>query len=214
MTGRVTGHGGGTPPGRDRKPRERNVDSRRHQRVKVNVPGRYMLADRREFECHTIDMSPGGIALSAPVVPAVGERVVVYLDSIGRIDGICVRDLGQGFAMSVKATPRRREKIAEQLTWLANQQVLEMEDLRVFGRIVPLQRQTTLTFENGTSMPARIIDLSRSGVAIAADCIPAIGAAVRVGQMSGQVIRILDQGIAIQFTQLIPIQKFDEDIEL
>jgi hypothetical protein len=159
-------------------------------------------------------MSPGGMAVAAPVIPAIGERVVVYLDCIGRVDGVCVRDLGQGFAMSVKATARRREKIAEQLTWLANQQVLGLDDLRSFGRIIPRNQQTMITFENGTTVPARIVDLSRSGVGLIADCIPAIGAAVRVGQLAGHVVRILDQGIAVRFAQPIPFQKFDEDIEL
>lgn len=200
--------------GHDRQSREQSLDSRRHQRLKISLPGRYMLEDRREFECHSIDMSPGGIAVAAPVVPAKGERVVVYLDCIGRIDGICVRDLGDGFAMSVKATPRRREKIAEQLTWIANRQMLGIEDLRSFDRIVPHQLQTVLCFENGTKMPARIVDLSRSGVALAADCIPALGSVVSVGQMKGHVVRILDHGIAVQFMRLIPLEKYDEEIEL
>jgi hypothetical protein len=199
---------------RDQRLRGHGLDSRRHQRVRVCLQGRYMLEDRREFECHTLDMSPGGIALAASVVPARGERVVVYLDCIGRIDSICVRDLGQGFVVSVKATLRRREKIAEQLTWLANQQTLGMEDLRSFGRIVPRRVQTTLSFENGTNMPARIVDLSRSGVAVVADCIPAVGSVVCVGRMKGRVVRSLDQGIAVQFVRLIPLEMFDEEIEL
>ena len=32
-------------------------ERRRHQRVKVNLLGRYMLADRREFPCQVIDVS-------------------------------------------------------------------------------------------------------------------------------------------------------------
>ena len=59
-------------------------DRRRHQRVKVTLLGRYMLRDRREFPCQTIDMSPGGVLLFAPVKAEVGERVVVYLDQIGQ----------------------------------------------------------------------------------------------------------------------------------
>ena len=158
--------------------REHNLDSRHHQRVKVFLQGRYMLEDRREFECSSLDISPGGIALAATVLPAKGEHVVVYLDCVGRIDGMCVRHLDHGFAMTIKATPRRREKIAEQLTWLANHQTLWLEDLRSFGRIVPRQVQTMFSFENGTKMPARIVDLSRSGVALVVDCIPGIGSVV------------------------------------
>ena len=43
-----------------------NEEQRRFQRVRVNLLGRYMLADRREFPCQVIDMSPGGMAVVAP----------------------------------------------------------------------------------------------------------------------------------------------------
>ena len=39
----------------------------RFQRVKVSVLGRYMLADRREFPCQVLEMSPGDAAVIAPV---------------------------------------------------------------------------------------------------------------------------------------------------
>ena len=42
-------------------------ERRRFQRVRVNLLGRYMLADRREYACQVVNMSPGGMALIAPV---------------------------------------------------------------------------------------------------------------------------------------------------
>ena len=44
-----------------------NEEKRRFQRVRVNLLGRYMLADRREFPCQVLDMSPGGMAIIGPV---------------------------------------------------------------------------------------------------------------------------------------------------
>ena len=38
------------------------LERRRNQRVKVRLAGRFMRSDRLEFDCETIDMSPGGIA--------------------------------------------------------------------------------------------------------------------------------------------------------
>jgi hypothetical protein len=55
-------------------------ERRRHQRVKVNLLGRYMLADRREFPCQVTDMSPGGMALVASIAGQTGERVIAYVD--------------------------------------------------------------------------------------------------------------------------------------
>src|SRR5712691_5318279 len=94
-------------------PRER----RRHQRVRVNLLGRYMLADRREFPCQVINMSPGGIALIAPIAGQPGERVIAYVDHLGRLEGKIARTLDNGFAMTIEATLRKRDKLAAQLTW-------------------------------------------------------------------------------------------------
>ena len=60
-------------------------ERRRHQRVRVNLLGRYMLADRREYPCQVINMSPGGMAVIAPISGEVGERVIAYVDHLGRL---------------------------------------------------------------------------------------------------------------------------------
>ena len=62
-------------------------ERRRYQRVKVHLLGRYMLPDRREFPCQIINMSPAGLALLAPGIGNVGDRVIAYLDHIGRVGG-------------------------------------------------------------------------------------------------------------------------------
>src|SRR5438046_6495453 len=92
-------------------------ERRRFQRVSVSLLGRYMLADRREFPCQVIDMSPGGIALMAPVLGAAGERVIAYVDHLGRLEGQIARQFTNGFAMSISASLRKRDKLAAQLTW-------------------------------------------------------------------------------------------------
>ena len=98
-------------------------ERRRHQRVKVNLLGRYMLADRREFPCQVVDMSPGGMALQAPMAGQPGERVIAYVDHLGRLEGKVARTFENGFAMTISATLRKRDKLAAQLTWLANRQI-------------------------------------------------------------------------------------------
>lgn len=112
-------------------------ERRRHQRVKVNLLGRYMLADRHEYPCQVINMSPGGMALIAPVVGHPGERVIVYVDHLGRLEGKIARLIDNGFAMSISATVRKRDKLAAQLTWLANRQILNLSEDRRHGRFVP-----------------------------------------------------------------------------
>ena len=175
-------------------------ERRRFQRVKVQLLGRYMLADRREFPCQVINMSPGGLALLAPGIGNVGERVVAYLDHIGRVEGKITRLLDNGFAMTVGATPRKRDKLAAQLTWLANRQILNLPEDRRHDRIVPRNPMAILKLdEEGREIACRIIDLSLSGAALAAEFRPAVKTAVTLGRVQGRVVRHLEEGFAVEF---------------
>lgn len=190
------------------------ADRRRHQRVGVALLGRYMLTNRQEYPCRTIDISPGGVSLIAPVKGAVGERVVVYLEHIGRIEGQIARVVEDGFAMSILATPRKREKIASQLTWLANRDTLGMPEDRRHERVTPMQARTTLTVEDGREYVVRIIDLSRSGVAVSTDLRLSHGDQVTVGRTIGRVVRVFDGGVAIEFMVPIAPDAFHDGIVL
>ncbi|MBI3700122.1 MAG: PilZ domain-containing protein [Afipia sp.] len=175
-------------------------ERRRFQRVKVQLLGRYMLADRREFPCQVINMSPGGLALLAPGIGNVGERVVAYLDHIGRVEGKITRQLDNGFAMTVGATPRKRDKLAAQLTWLANRQILNLPEDRRHDRIVPRNPMAVLKIdEDGRKLPVRIMDLSLSGAALASEIRPAVGSAVTLGRVQARVVRHLEEGFAVEF---------------
>jgi hypothetical protein len=178
-------------------------DRRRHQRVKVNLLGRYMLADRREFPCQVVNMSPGGMALIAPVGGTAGERVIAYVDHLGRLEGQIARLFQNGFAMTISATARKRDKLAAQLTWLANRHILGLPEDRRHGRIVPRNPVGRLIMPNGVNITCRIIDVSESGAGIASDQRPPIGALVTLGKVQGRVVRHLEDGFAIEFTRLL-----------
>ena len=179
-------------------------ERRRHQRVKVNLLGRYMLADRREFPCQVVNMSPGGIAMVAPVSGEPGERVIAYVDHLGRLEGKIARLLDTGFAMTVEATLRKRDKLAAQLTWLANRNILNLPEDRRHGRFIPRKAMARLILPNGNNVTCRIIDLSESGaaVAISPELRPVVGAMVTIGKATGRVVRQIEDGFAVEFTRL------------
>jgi hypothetical protein len=177
-------------------------ERRRFQRVQVNLLGRYMLADRREFPCQVSNMSPGGMALIAPVSGAPGERVVAYVDHVGRLEGVIARQFQNGFAMTIAATPRKRDKLAAQLTWLANRHILSSPEDRRHGRHAPRNPAARLILPNGVNVACRVIDISASGAGIASDQRPEIGALVTIGKTAGRVVRHLEDGFAIEFTRL------------
>ena len=177
-------------------------ERRRHQRVRVSLLGRYMLEDRREFPCQVTDMSPGGIALVAPVAGQPGGRVIAYVDHLGRLEGTIARLIPNGFAMTVAATPRKRDKLAAQLTWFANRHILDLPEDRRHDRIAPRNPVTQIVLPNGLNLTCRIIDLSLSGAAIATDHRPDIGHLVTLGKTPARVVRHLEDGFAVEFTRL------------
>ena len=187
-------------------------ERRRFQRVRVNLLGRYMLLDRREYPCQVSNMSPGGMALIAPVAGHVGERVIAYVDHVGRLEGVVARHFQNGFAMTVAATTRKRDKLAAQLTWLANRHILGLPEDRRHGRITPRNPAARLILPNGINLACRVIDISQSGAAIATDERPEIGAIVTIGKTTGRIVRHIEDGIAIEFTRLQHSDFLEENV--
>jgi len=187
-------------PDSERLARPRSfAPSPRFQRVKISVLGRYMLQDRREFPCQILEMSPGEAAVIAPVAGQVGEKVIVYLDHIGRIEGSLVEPMDGGFVMDVVASPRKRDKMAAQLTWLANKDILDLPEDRRHERVVPDNRHSTCVLDDGRRYNCKIIDISLSGAAIELAVRPAMGTPVTLGRMRAKVVRHFQDGVAVEF---------------
>ena len=192
----------------------RKVERRRHQRVSVALLGRYMLADRKEYPCQTVDISPGGALVTAAVKGQIGERVVVYLEHLGRVEGEITRHTASGFAFSIGAAARKRDKLASQLTWLVNRASLGLPEDRRHERITPRVLTSVLRLESGREYAVRIIDISMSGAALAAEHKPAIGTGVTIGSTNCKVVRHFQNGIAVEFRLPLSPDRFDENIVL
>ncbi len=194
----------------------RAEERRRHSRVKVRLPGQFMRENRQEFPCITIDMSLGGVALAADEPVELAERIVAYLDHVGRVEGRVVRDFLGGFAIAMKLPSLKRDRLADQLTWLTNRQELGMPEDRRHERIRPRRSRTTLILPTGREVMASIVDVSQSGVAVslASPVAPPVGTPVTVGTTKGHVVRLFPNGLAVEFTRMIPQSDFGEDITL
>ncbi|HLV83957.1 MULTISPECIES: PilZ domain-containing protein [Devosia] len=158
-----------------------------------------MLADRREFPCQVLEMSPGDAVVIAPAAGGVGEKVIAYLDLIGRIEGVILSQIDGGFVMDLAASPRKRDKMAAQLTWLANKDVLGLPEDRRHERVVPDIRHSTVVLDDGRRYNCKIIDISLSGAAIELDVRPSVGTNVALGRMRARVARHFQNGVAVEF---------------
>ncbi|MGH6675470.1 MAG: PilZ domain-containing protein, partial [Xanthobacteraceae bacterium] len=133
-------------------------------------------------------------------------------DHLGRLEGHVARTFQNGFAITISATARKRDKLAAQLTWLANRQILGLPEDRRHGRIVPRSPIGRLIMPNGVNLACRIIDVSQSGAGVATDQRPAIGALVTLGKVQGRVVRHLEDGFAVEFTRLQHPDFLEEDV--
>ncbi|KQT53724.1 pilus assembly protein PilZ [Aureimonas sp. Leaf454] len=175
------------------------AERRRYHRVAVDLLGRFMLEDESEYPCRVQNMSAGDVAVITAALPRQSERVILYVDHIGRLEGAVTRTFSGGFAMTLRMTERKREKLAAQITWLANRHELDLPEDRRHERVHPKNPFIDIVLDDGRKYKVRIIDLSLSGAAVKADVRPAIGSRIKLGTMQGRVVRHLEEGLAIEF---------------
>ncbi len=175
------------------------ANRRRFQRVEVNLLGRFMLPNWQEYPCQVIDMSPGDAGLISPVTGRVGDRVIAYIDSIGRVEGQVSRHIPGGFAMTIKASPHKRDKLASQLTYLANKDILDLPEDRRHKRQHVEDPYSTLKLPDGREYQCTVLDISLSGAAVRTSVRPSMNSMVHLGNMRAKVVRHLDDGIGLEF---------------
>ncbi|WEZ83674.1 PilZ domain-containing protein [Rhizobium sp. 32-5/1] len=181
-----------------------NADTKQHnegafQRVSVNLTGRLMLANHDEYDCTAVDMSPGDVVFTCDARPRAGERIIAYVDHVGRLEGNVSKLADNAFVIQINATDRKREKLAAQLTWIANKHELGLPEDRRHDRLAPRKVRTEITLDDGSKYSCRLIDLSLSGAAVDIETRPALGAAILLGSMKGRVVRHFQEGVAIEF---------------
>jgi len=113
-----------------------------------------------------------------------------------------VRAYDGGFAMTINATLRKKDKLAAKLTWLANRHELNLPEDRRHDRATPNITSVMVSLPDGREYRAKVIDMSMSGAALGLDVRPPIGSPVKVGKLRASVVRHSDEGIAIEFVTL------------
>jgi hypothetical protein len=190
------------------------AERRRFQRVQIDLSGRYMLESKDEHHCRTVDISPGGIRITSAVQPRIEERVVVYIDALGRFVGNVVRIHSDGFSMTIQTSAKRREMLADKLTWFANRITLDLDDQRRHERFEPFQKFAILRFADGNEHIIKIRDLSASGVSAKLSRLPKIGEQVMIGRAPAVVVRQFDGGFAAEFLTPFAVGEIDETTRL
>ena len=195
-------------------PRHADFDRRRFQRVQLSLLGRCMFPDQRECPCQLLEISPGDAAFVSPFCGEIGERVVAYIDNIGRIEGVILEQIEHGFVMSISASQRKRDKLADTLTWLANRHVLNLDEDRRHLRRTPKRSDATRRpagrHEHSSSASSTCRSPAR---ALATELRPPLGSPIRLGRLGARVVRHFDDGIGIEFMRLMSDAAIEKTIE-
>jgi hypothetical protein len=175
-------------------------DRRRHRRVEWITRVRGLTAEGEEFQCMTIDVCAGGLRISLARPLNLGDPLVLYIDEIGRVEAVVARIHREvGYAVEFKVPPRKRDKIADQLTWLINRDKLGLTDERIGERRVGAG-QVIATFGEGIAIACAVQDMSIFGVALkTTGPRPMIGDKVTMGERSGTCVRYIEGGFAVDF---------------
>lgn len=173
-------------------------DRRRNPRYQLSLPGRFMRADKLDYPCRLKDISVDGAALTTPTILSVGEHIIVYLLHLGGLEGYVVRRLPDGFAMSITATQRKRDKLAGQVARLIGRTDISEIEERQHPR-VPVNKILTLLLPDGNTLQCPVLDMSRSGASIVTPIRPPIGTQVIFANQQAAIVRHHEEGIAVEF---------------
>lgn len=182
----------------DASPHER----RRFRRVQIEVSGR--LRDPRgvEFDCRTLDVSPGDALIVTGASLSVGDDILIYLAGLGRIEADVMRALPRDAAYGVRfrITRHKLERHVETLTGLLFPWAQEAD-----GRRFPResgQGDVDVRLADGRQIACSVVDISVVGIGLTTKGLvrPALGEWVTVGNKYGRVARYFEGGFAIDLS--------------
>ena len=174
--------------------------------------GRFMRADRSEHACRAREISTETVRICSRAEVAMGERIIVYLDDLGRLEGVVTETGGDEFLLKLALGRLGREKLRQKLEWVRSKARGEGREKRRYERYQPKESRSCLLLEDGRRYPCEVLDISVSGASVKAEVLPAVGTPVQLGKTCGRVVRHHSEGFAIEFVRLLPMEQLRRQI--
>ncbi len=180
--------------------------------LRLQLFGQYNLADGTSHACRTLQIDQNQISLSCQVAGRPGDQIDVNLDLLGQLRGVIEGRMAAGLRIDMGQA--YQEHIVEKLTWFMDQGASDSAlpfKARAAERIVPWSTACQFVDPDGKRHQARILNISRSGAALATVCQPPVGAPIGLGlanRRNGLVVRHFESGFAIAFLTPIPETEF------
>jgi hypothetical protein len=162
--------------------------------------GRFMLPDMTEHACQVVDITAEGASFITPDIPEMGQKIVAYLEEVGRIEAVTKSTIAGGFRVDYTLQGARLERLQQRISFLKTGQP-GAQDSRRHARYEPTEKTSQLSLPDGRVYNCEVLDISISGAAVKTEVMPSVGTYVSLGKMRGRIVRYLDQGVAIEFVK-------------
>jgi hypothetical protein len=176
-------------------------EPREFDRTPLTLHGIYSLDGDKDRSCVVLDVSPGGACVMAAEIPAMGTQIKLNITSLGIIEGKVVRCTDIDFSVKFSTFAQKPGKLAVSIARHFNCARLGLIDRTIADGASGTNEasQHSLILPDGRRLDTEIMDISLAGVAYTSDTAPDLGATVRVGSLTGTVIRHLENGFAVTF---------------
>ena len=171
------------------------TENRRYRRVSAELPADVTINTTTRHACTVLNISPGDLFLQGKLDAVIGDAVVIRIHGLDVIEGSVARVLPDGVAVSYILSKKRQTNLIEKLTIQANKSFSKgLDDRRSSLRHRQTGKHTVCRLEDGTSLFAKIIDVSPESMSLDVGRRPELGSVIHVGRERGTVVRHTPRG--------------------
>lgn len=179
-------------------------DRRVWRREKITLPAKLFVPSTEiEIDCIVTDLSPGGAGIDAIILPAVGTKIVLYVEGFDRFSGSIARIRKDGAGIKFDCSESKQARTAEKIYCYLIGEPLPKTSTRSTRRAA-LPTARALRRDNGETAGFDVIDISLTGAALRTRSRPAIGEVITIGTVKGRVVRYIEDGFAVEFARPTP----------
>lgn len=173
-------------------------ERRRFRRLPLEVDGRLQDAVGLEHHCRTLNLSPGDACITTPAILRVGDKIIMYLNEVGRVEADVLRadPEDRSFGLRFRVGRHKLERHVDILMGMMYPWARDA-DARRTPR-TPGAGMADVRTASGRVIACQVVDISTVGVGLATTAPrPLLGEWVFIAGKAGRVARYFDGGFAI-----------------
>lgn len=170
---------------------------RRFKRRRLPLEAQLLLPDGREITGTVENISAGGALVKCDAQVEQDTEVAIRLAELGQFRANVRRCEPDAIALEFVYKRERAARLADKLTCMLNENQRGHE--RREADRTPTRYPSSLTLEDGRTLPCVIVDISTMGAAVAITPTPRVGTRVHLADRRAVVVRTEEGVIGLRF---------------